>query len=342
MTKGRINRAATVLQRLDRLDETRVSLRDFLLEVSRLSVELAQADVASVMLLDRDDSALVVAACHGVDEQNLRRVSFEPGEGIAGRVLETGTGERYDDVVGEPQFVEFPWQQGQVHSMLVVPIRTVERVVGVLSLHAQEPALFDDEVQVWLELLARQVAADVENVWLRETSRIDPLTRVLNRMGCQQRMDIEFRRCRRHAWPLTLLAIDIDQFGAVNELHGRFVGDMVLREFARRLVDEVRAEDIVARWESELFLMVLPHTPEAAAEKLAERIRHRIQQRAFRSRRGAIPLTISIGVTGMGEGMARPEELVASGCAALETAQRKGGNRIAVAGRPRTGSPVIQ
>jgi len=229
---------------------------------------------------------------------------------------------------------------GQVHSMLAVPIRTVERVVGVLSLHAEALAVFDDEVQVWLELLARQVAADVENAWLRETTRIDPLTRVLNRSGCQQRMDIEFQRCRRHAWPLALLAIDIDQFSAVNEVHGRFVGDMVLREFAQRIVEEVRAEDIFARWESELFVLVLPHTPEVAGEKLAERVRARIQQRAFRSRRGAIPLTISIGVTGMGEAMARPEELIARACDALAFAQRQGGNRVEVAGRSRTGRPV--
>jgi len=139
-----------------------------------------------------------------------------------------------------------------------------------------------------------------------------------------------------------LLAIDIDQFSAVNELHGRFVGDMALREFARRIVEEVRAEDIVARWESELFVLVLPHTPVSAAEKLAERVRHRIQQRAFRSRRGAIPLTISIGVTGMGEGMARPEEMVARAREALAGAQRLGGNRISVAGRYSSGSSAVR
>lgn len=324
-------RAEMLLKGLARLDDSRADLQGFLHAVIRLAADLSGADAASIMLLDKDDSALVVAACHGVDETDIRRVSFEPGEGIAGRVLETGVGERFDDVVGDPQFIEFPWQQGRVHAMLVAPIRTAERVVGVLSVHAEQAGLFDDETQVWVEMLARQTAADVENAWLRETTRIDPLTRVFNRDGGTERLAIEFRRCRRHAWPLAVMAIDIDQFSAVNELHGRFVGDMVLREFARRVADEVRTEDVLARWAGELFVLGLSHTPTAAAEKIAERIRLGIQQRAFRSRRGAIPLTVSIGVANLDEHMVRTSELVERALEALRYAKRPGGNRIGMA-----------
>jgi diguanylate cyclase (GGDEF)-like protein len=328
------NESATLqlLQRIGELTSVSTELVPFLDGVARLAAEIVGADVSSVLLMDADDTGLVVSACHGVDEESLRRVSFEPGEGIAGRVLESGRTERYADVVGDPQFVAFPWQEGGVHSLLAVPIRTVERVVGVLSVHAEAVDAFDAEHQAWLELLARQVASDVENAWLRETTCLDPLTRILNRAGCVDRMEVEFRRCRRHAWPMAIQAIDIDQFAAVNELHGRFVGDMVLREFARRVADEVRGEDVLARWSGELFLLLLPQTPAGAAEKIAERIRLRIQQRAFRSRRGAIPLTISIGVATTTENMARPTELVDLALKALGTAKKAGGSRIAIAG----------
>ena len=322
-----------LLKQISELTSACEELVPFLEGMARLAAEIVDAEVSSVLLMDADDTGLVVSACHGMDEASLRRVSFEPGEGIAGRVLETGRTERFDDVVGDPQFIAFPWQDGKVHSLLAVPIRTVERVVGVLSVHCERVAAFDATHQAWLELLARQVASDVENAWLRETTRLDPLTRILNRVGCVERMDVEFRRCRRHAWPMAIQAIDIDQFCAVNELHGRFVGDMVLREFARRIADEVRGEDVLARWSGELFLLVLPQTPPGAAEKIAERIRLRIQQRAFRSRRGAIPLTISIGVAVTTENMARPSELVDLALKALATAKKAGGSRIAIAGK---------
>ena len=92
-------------------------------------------------------------------------------------------------------------------------------------------------------------------------------------------------------------------------------------------------EVVLARWSGELFLLVLPQTPPGAAEKIAERIRLRIQQRAFRSRRGAIPLTISIGVAVTTENMARPSELVDLALKALGTAKKAGGSRIAIAGK---------
>jgi len=319
-----------LLRRMVVLVDERRDLPSFLAGVAGMARDMAGADAASVMLMDKDDSALVVAACEGADADQLRRISFQPGEGIAGRVLETGHTERYDDVIGEPQFVTFAWQEGRVHALLVVPVRTADRVVGVLSLHAEQPGRFSDLEQAWTELLARQVAADVENAWLRETTRIDPLTRMLNREGFGERLEVEYSRCRRHAWPLSLLAIDIDQFEAVNELHGRFVGDLVLRELARRVADEVRLEDVLARWEDELFVLALPQAPTAAAEKIAERIRYRIQQRAFRSRRGAIPLTVSAGVATSGDGVTRAAELVDRAQRALAEAQKHGGNRVAV------------
>jgi diguanylate cyclase (GGDEF)-like protein len=319
-----------LLERIVGLADERQDLVVFLEAVAELARDLAGADAASVMLMDKSDSSLVVASCAGVDAEQLRRISFEPGEGIAGRVLESGATERYDDVIGEPQFVTFPWQEGRVHALLVVPVSTPDRVVGVLSLHAEQPARFGALQQAWTELLARQVAADVENAWLRETTRVDPLTRMLNRAGFRERLEIEYSRCRRHAWPLSLLAIDIDQFRAVNELHGRFVGDLVLRELARRVADEVRIEDVLARWEGELFVLALPQAPTAAAEKIAERICYRIQQRAFRSRRGAIPLTVSAGVATTGDGITRAAELIDRAQQALVEAQTAGGNRVAV------------
>ncbi len=324
------SKTLALLRRLSRLADSQPDIQTFLGEIARLSTEITGADSGAVLLLDKDAAVLVVTACHGLDDATAAQVTFQPGEGIAGRVLETGQTERFDDVIGEPQFLALPWQEGAIHSMLVVPIRTAERVVGVMSLHATAVGSFGDAEQAWIELLARQLAADIENAWLRETSWFDPLTRILNRGRFEERLDEETRRARRHVSNLSLLAIDVDQFHVVNEIHGQFVGDMVLREFARRVADEVRGEDILARWAGELFLCLLPHTDQEAAIKTAERIRVRVMQRAFRSRRGAIPLTVSVGVAVLQPGGSTPLEFVARARDALAAANREGRNRVAV------------
>lgn len=342
------SKTLSLLRRLSRLAESQPDIQTFLSEIARLSTEITGADSGAVLLLDKDAATLVVSAAYGLDEASVKQVTFQPGEGIAGRVLETGRTERFDDVIGDPQFVAVPWQEGGIHSLLVVPIRTTERVVGVMSLHGERIGAFGDPEQAWIELLARQLASDIENAWLRETSWFDPLTRILNRSRFEERLDEEIRRARRHLSDMCLLAIDIDQFHVVNEIHGEFVGDMVLREFARRVADEVRGEDILARWEGELFLCLLPHTDETQAVKAAERIRVRVMQRAFKSRRGAIPLTVSLGVAPLEPGGTTPGELVGRASGALFQAKREGRNRVAVAppaslsgdpegGRPSTG-----
>ncbi len=335
------SKTLALLRRLSRLAESQPDIQTFLGEIARLSTEITGADSGAVLLLDKDAAMLVVSASHGLDEATAGQITFQPGEGIAGRVLETGVAERFDDVIGEPQFLALPWQEGAIHSMLVVPIRTPERVVGVMSLHASELGVFGEAEQAWIELLARQLASDIENAWLRETSWFDPLTKILNRGRFEERLDEETRRARRHKSHLSLLAIDVDQFHVVNEIHGEFVGDMVLREFARRVADEVRGEDILARWAGELFLCLLPHTDEEAAVKTAERVRVRVMQRAFRSRRGAIPLTVSVGVAVLQPGGSTALEFVRRAIEALAAAKSAGRNQVSIAppGPPRSIDP---
>ncbi len=322
------DRTLTLIRQLSSLAETPADLPAYLQRIATLAAECTGADGSSLMLLDRDDSTLVMSATHGLAEDAIRRITFQPGEGIAGRVLETGRLERYDDVVGEPQFEPYAWQDGQIRSLLVVPVRSASRSLGVLSVHAAATGVFGDPEQAWLGLIARQVATDLENAWLRERSCYDPLTRVYNRAHCLGRLQEEVKRARRHGGELSLMSIDIDRFRTVNEIHGTFVGDMVLREFARRVADEVRGEDLFARWTSEEFFLLLPHTAGDAALRIAERVRMQVYQRAFRSRRGAIPLTVSVGVGWLDDDHDSVEAVIDRCREALGRAKRAGGNRI--------------
>ena len=110
-----------LIRRLSNLAETGEDIQGFFTEVVRLCADISGATETSIMLVDQEQAALVVSASHGVDEGDGHRISFQIGEGIAGRVLETGEAERFDDVVGDPGFVSLPGQQGRIHAMMVVP-----------------------------------------------------------------------------------------------------------------------------------------------------------------------------------------------------------------------------
>ena len=100
----------------------------------------------------------------------------------------------------------------------------------------------------------------------------DPLTGCFNRRGLDQAIAREIARSRRSGSELSVLAIDLDHFKAINDTHGHVAGDIVLREFGALLVHTARAGDIVARAGGEEFLALLPDTDLGGATRAALRL----------------------------------------------------------------------
>jgi len=105
----------------------------------------------------------------------------------------------------------------------------------------------------------------------RRASR-DSLTHVLNRGGLMASLRRHQVRARRAHTAVTVLLIDIDDFKALNDTHGHAAGDAALREIARGLVHEVRADDHVGRLGGDEFVVIVDGD-ETAAAPIARRLR---------------------------------------------------------------------
>lgn len=94
-----------------------------------------------------------------------------------------------------------------------------------------------------------------------------------------------------------LLLLDVDHFKAVNDEHGHDAGDLVLAALGRCLREACDANDVVARWGGEEFLVLRPQTSPAAAHALAEHLRLAVQTLLVPlPGGGSAPVTVSIGV----------------------------------------------
>jgi diguanylate cyclase (GGDEF)-like protein len=124
----------------------------------------------------------------------------------------------------------------------------------------------------------------------------DPLTGCLNRRGLDQAIAREIARSGRSGSELSLLAIDLDHFKAINDTHGHVAGDIVLREFGALLVHAARAGDLVARAGGEEFLALLPDTDLGGAHRAAIRLCDTVRTHPFLVNGKRMHLTISIGV----------------------------------------------
>jgi two-component system cell cycle response regulator len=170
------------------------------------------------------------------------------------------------------------------------------------------------------------------NAALEKVSRTDALTGLYNRRHLDEELTRRHAEARRHQEPMSLLLLDIDHFKRVNDTHGHPAGDTVLREFARRLDDQLRLGDVAGRWGGEEFLIILPHTDKDGGLEFAHRVCTAIAATPFTIGSARIPVTVSGGCYGgLGES---PEQLLQSVDRALYEAKAAGRNQIAATELP--------
>ena len=131
----------------------------------------------------------------------------------------------------------------------------------------------------------------------REEANRDGLTGLFNHRYFERRITREMANARKDDRPLSLLFLDIDNFGEVNRKYGYPTGDEALRYVVGVMNDSVRSVDWVARYGGEEFCVVMPVTPLEEAAIVGERVRQRIAQGKVTTYDGNIlKLTASIGL----------------------------------------------
>jgi diguanylate cyclase (GGDEF)-like protein len=125
-----------------------------------------------------------------------------------------------------------------------------------------------------------------------------------------------------------LILADVDDFKAVNDRFGHPTGDVVLRDLADALRENVREIDTAARWGGEEFAVILPGTDLEGAAQVAERIRVALAEREILSVDGAaLHVTASFGVA-TSTATSTVQQLVEAADEALYRAKRAGKDRV--------------
>jgi len=107
---------------------------------------------------------------------------------------------------------------------------------------------------------------------LENTAMFDPLTNMLNLKAFLTLARGEIERARRGQSPLSLVALDIDNFKSINDKYGEEIGNDVLTLVAQAIRDKSRPYDGVGRYKDNTFLIPLPGVIGQDAEKIAGRI----------------------------------------------------------------------
>ncbi len=184
-------------------------------------------------------------------------------------------------------------------------------------------------LRVRLSTLLVAESLNTQKACMRDAT-IDALTGLHNRRWLDDMFEQELVHSSREGLPLCLLMMDVDHFKSYNDRYGHVAGDRALTGVAEGLRGALRPTDMLARYGGEEFALLLPHTEEANALTLAERLRRTVAEiRVQDANGGWLPkVTVSVGVSaGRGQDLAT---LISDADAALYRAKKAGRNRVSL------------
>jgi diguanylate cyclase (GGDEF)-like protein len=163
---------------------------------------------------------------------------------------------------------------------------------------------------------------------LEQAASTDGLTGLRNRRWMNQAFRREIDRCARDKKPVSLILADLDNLKLANDRGGHLAGDAVICRVASVLLRNLRPMDLLARYAGDEFCLLLPGTTDAAARRVAERLRSAVEREVHIDLgTGPIRATVSCGV-GSGPYDTSLDELFRAADASLYRAKEAGRNRI--------------
>ncbi|MCF6273132.1 MAG: PleD family two-component system response regulator [Rhodobacteraceae bacterium] len=158
---------------------------------------------------------------------------------------------------------------------------------------------------------------------------IDPLTGLYNRRYATQHMQKIVDRAKESGNDFAVMMMDLDRFKLINDTVGHDAGDMVLKEFALRIQENVRGVDLIARMGGEEFLVVMPDAGSMVAKHVSERLRRAVESKPFVTKDGVeLNITVSIGVAIASSTNCEPSALIKRADLALYAAKSGGRNLV--------------
>ncbi len=112
---------------------------------------------------------------------------------------------------------------------------------------------------------------------LENLAMYDNLTGLMNRQALYKVAQGELERARRASEGISVIALDVDNFKAINEKYDHAIGDNILQIVARTIREKCRPYDCIGRWAGDQFTIVLPGIVSNDAEKITKRILSSVQ-----------------------------------------------------------------
>ncbi|HKZ52975.1 MAG TPA: sensor domain-containing diguanylate cyclase [Candidatus Acidoferrales bacterium] len=301
--------------------------------------ELMSPDTWSLLLVDEKTNELYFQVATGAAADKLKEVRLKMGEGIAGWVAQTGQSAVVPDVQKDKRFAGHVDEITNIltRSIICVPIRTKDRVLGVIEIiNYVGKRDFGPEDVALLQAMADYAAIALENAIhvqrIHELTITDDVTSLYNARHLNFVLETEIYRSNRYHYEFSLVFLDLDHFKEVNDTYGHLIGSKLLCELADAIRGSLRMIDYAFRYGGDEFVVLLPQTGREAATVVARRLRQRLNDTRFMVAEGLnLHVTASLGLATFPLDATTKAEMIRLADEAMYLVKNTSRNNIAVA-----------
>ena len=301
--------------------------------------ELMSPDTWSLLLVDEKTNELYFQVATGAAADKLKEVRLKMGEGIAGWVAQTGQSAVVPDVQKDKRFAGHVDEITNIltRSIICVPIRTKDRVLGVIEIiNYVGKRDFRPEDVALLQAMADYAAIALENAIhvqrIHELTITDDVTSLYNARHLNFVLETEIYRSNRYHYEFSLVFLDLDHFKEVNDTHGHLIGSKLLCELADAIRGSLRLIDYAFRYGGDEFVVLLPQTGREAATVVARRLHQRLNDTRFMLAEGLnLHVTASLGLATFPLDATTKAEMIRLADEAMYLVKNTSRNNIAVA-----------
>jgi diguanylate cyclase (GGDEF)-like protein len=278
----------------------------FRLVASRIN-EITPFAACALWLVDDAKKNLTIVYATGDNLKKNIGTEIESEKGLAGKVFQSRKSSV--DPTLELDHAAFSAESlGNLNSAIAVPLVRNEAVFGVLTLYGEKRNEFDHHSMKLLEAIGERCAPLFLSSQAVENSLNNALTDTLTNLPNERAFFLilenqiaETQRFREER-PLTILAIDIKDFGEHNQRFGHIAGDRLLLFAADKIKNQLRQMDFLARITGDEFLAVLPTASESITRDIVGRIEKTFIINPFEiSEQEKIHLQLNFGAASFGK-----------------------------------------
>lgn len=255
----------------------------------------------SLLLKDTNRNEMIFSVVVGDQKKQLQGRRLPMGQGIVGRIMETGRSIIVTDVARDDHFCPVIDESTgfQTRSIIGVPLKTDDKIFGVIELvNKITGENFTAMELTVLEAIAEYAAIAIERCYYHHTLKnlalMDPLTGLKNRISFENAVKKSPTAFKRYGMRCGMLFVDVVSFRQINTQKGFSAGDDVLKSVAELLKQIFKEGQDIFRYGGDKFIVILPHTGREGTEQMRQSVFKSLANAV--SQKEKIPFQVDISV----------------------------------------------